>query len=69
MSGVREKRREFRLEESMHRNGHWKLSIGSHRKGKPAVIFILTDREVDGLGKLLLGAETSDRVLEASHER
>ncbi len=64
MAGRREKKREFRIEEACHRNGHWRLSVGSYRIGSLPATFIMTDGEVDDLCGLLLGAETSDRVLE-----
>ena len=65
MAGAREKKREFDIEEVGHRNGHWRLSIGSYRTGSLPATFIMTDGEIDDLCSLLLGAETSDRTLAA----
>ncbi len=63
MAPAREKKREFRLEESTHRNGHWRLSIGSYRHGSLPATFLMTDGEVDDLCRLLFGTKTSDRAL------
>ena len=63
MAGAREKKREFHIEEACHRNGHWRLSIGSYRIGSLPATFIMTDGEIDDLCRLLFGAETRDRIL------
>ena len=69
MAGAREKRREFRLEPSTHRNGHWRLVIGSYRNGSLPAVFLMSDGEVDDLCRLLFWAETSDRTLEEEATR
>ncbi|KKM24909.1 hypothetical protein LCGC14_1600410 [marine sediment metagenome] len=63
MAGARERKRDFHIEPSDHRNGHWRLMIGSYRNGSQGAVFLMSDEEVDDLCRLLFGAETSDRTL------
>ena len=62
MSGIRVTTRIFSIEPAEHRNGHWRLLIGSHTERPVApTTFILTDDEVDCLAKLLTDAPTTGR--------